>query len=203
MKPNEIRRALRLHGVLNYCVANSKIPVPSLNPSPPEPTTAIGIVFGRPASLVISTFFLTLVLKCRFCSSILLAPRLPANPLPRFECINTFVCSLRALQAPCLVCTLGGIPNPEPQRQPGPRDHPPRDAHPRPRSTPFYSECKATPSGGHSKWIFIPSVWLFRRVHFKTRILFVGPLAHGRFKSLIFSLFCFLASCFMICSCVS
>ena len=41
------------------------------------------------------------------------APRLPADPLARSKCIRSFICSLRALQAPCLGTTLGGTPPPD------------------------------------------------------------------------------------------
>ena len=53
---------------------------------------------------------------CHF-GMIFYAPRLPADPLARSECIRSFVSSLRALLAPCLGTTLGGTPTPEPHPQ--------------------------------------------------------------------------------------
>ena len=83
---------------------------------------------------------------------ILYAPRLPADPLARSECIRSFVCSLRALQAPCLGTTLGGTPPPDPHHQdppPGPPT-PPHPNHPSVRVE------------GYSEWMAIPSGWLFQ-----------------------------------------
>ena len=74
------------------------------------------------------------------------APRLPADPPTRSECIRSFVYPLRALQAPCLGTTLGGT---HPQRTPPPGT-PPRDPpHP-------------TPTTRQSEWKAIPSGWLFQ-----------------------------------------
>ena len=133
---------------------------------------------------------------------ILYAPRLPADPLARSECIRSFVCSLRALQAPCLGTTLGGTPpsrTPPPGTPPSPlptttpRDPPhpplppptplplpslqgpphplpprhPSRRHPQP-PLPNPTPPPASPSGrlfqvdGYSKWMVIPSAWLFR-----------------------------------------
>ena len=110
------------------------------------------------------------------------APRLPADPLARSVCIRSFVCSLRALPAPCLGTTLGGTPPPEPHPQ-GPPYPPPRDPHPptpspppphpppHPTTTPTPPHPPPTPhphpppaslSGrllrvdGYSKWMVIP-----------------------------------------------
>ena len=88
---------------------------------------------------------------------LLYAPRLPADPLARSECIRSFVCSLRALQAPCLGTTLGGTPPPEPHPQgpppgptPPPHPPPPPPPHPTPQTSPsqryvqvdFYSQAR-------------------------------------------------------------
>ena len=83
------------------------------------------------------------------------APRLPADPLARSECIRSFVFSLRALQAPCLGTTLGGTPPPEPHPQ-GPPTHP-QDPHPPTPPHPPLVRVEV-----YSKWMFIPSGWLFR-----------------------------------------
>ena len=104
------------------------------------------------------------------------APRLPADPLARSECIRSFVCSLRALQAPCLGTTLGGTPPPEPHPQgpPGTPPTPPPHPTPHPPHHPMshpQAEWKAPPHPppiplvrveGYSKWMAIPSGWLFR-----------------------------------------
>ena len=79
------------------------------------------------------------------------APRLPADPLARSECIRSFVCSLRALQAPCLGTTLGGTPPPE---NPTPRDPPTHPGTPHPPHP--------TPPTRQSEWKAIPSGWLFQ-----------------------------------------
>jgi hypothetical protein len=79
------------------------------------------------------------------------APRLPTDPLARSECIRSFTCSFRPLQAPCLGTTLGGTPPPEPHPQGSP---PPGTPHPTP--TPLVRV------EGYSKWMVIPSGWLFR-----------------------------------------
>ena len=94
------------------------------------------------------------------------APRLPADPLARSECIRSFVFSLRALQAPCLGTTLGGTPPPEPHPQ-GPPTHP-QDPHP---PTPPHPPLVRVE--GYSKWMVIPDVffpkwlknWCLFRVH--------------------------------------
>jgi hypothetical protein len=113
---------------------------------------------------------------------ILYAPRLPADPHVRSECIRSFVCSLRALQAPCLGTTLGGTPPQEPHPQghphPPPRtpQGPPHHHHPTPPHITPPHPPPASPSGrlfqvdGYSKWVVIPSAWLFRGVILQLKV---------------------------------
>ena len=88
------------------------------------------------------------------------APRLPADPLARSEFIRSFVCSLHALQAPCLGTTLGGAPPPE---NPTPRDHHPQGP-PTPPQPPVSPSGRLFRVDGYSKWMAFPSAWLFRGV---------------------------------------
>ena len=101
---------------------------------------------------------------------ILYAPRLPADPLIRSECIRSFICSLRALQAPCLGTTLGGTPPKNPTTR-DPPTHPPRGPPPPTHPTPHHpTPPTASPSGrlfqvdGYSKWTVIPGAWLSQGV---------------------------------------
>jgi len=82
------------------------------------------------------------------------APRLPADPLTRSECIRSFVYPLRALQAPCLGTTLGGAQPPE---NPTPRDPPTPPGTPPPH--PNHPSVRVE---GYSEWMAIPSGWLFQ-----------------------------------------
>ena len=95
------------------------------------------------------------------------APRLPADLLKRSECIRSFVCSLRALQAPCLGTTLGGPPpqEPHPPRDPPtpqgpPSTHPPHPTSPHPTPPPASPRGRLSQVDGYSKWMVIPSAWL-------------------------------------------
>ena len=79
------------------------------------------------------------------CFLICYAPRLPADPLARCECIRFFVCSLRTLPAPCLGNTLGGTPFSEPHPQGPP--HPPTQGPPPPPTPPHTTPTPTSPSG--------------------------------------------------------
>ena len=89
------------------------------------------------------------------------APRLPADPLTRSECIRSFVYPLRALQAPCLGTTLGGT---HPQRTPPPGTPPPKGPPPTPPQPPVSPSGRLFRVDGYSKWMAFPSAWLFRGV---------------------------------------
>ena len=90
------------------------------------------------------------------------APRLPADPLARSECIRSFVCSLRALQAPCLGTTLGGTPPQEPHPQGSPPPQGPHHPPPHPTRPPIPTHPPLVRVEGYSEWMAIPSGWLFR-----------------------------------------